>query len=56
MGREERQRDEIMSALRRHEYGRVLVLSREHLVEFPDDDAVQAAADEALRRTRRKRP
>ena len=49
MSRRERQREEIMSALARQHYGRVLVLSREHLAEFPDDAAVRLAADQAER-------
>lgn len=49
MSRRERQRDEIMSTLRRQHYTRVVVLSREHLAEFPDDVDVRAAADEAER-------
>ena len=49
MSRRERQCDEIRSALTRGQYARVLVLSREHLAEFPDDDDVQAAAAEARR-------
>ena len=49
MSRRERQRDQIMSALRRHRYALVLVLSREHLAEFPDDVGVRAAADHAER-------
>ena len=49
MSRRERQRDEIMSTLRRQHYNRVVVLSREHLAEFPDDVDVRAAADEAER-------
>ena len=38
-----------MSSLRCQQYTRVLVLSREHLAEFPDDVDVLAAADEAER-------
>ena len=38
-----------MSTLRRQHYSRVVVLSREHLAEFPDDVDVRAAADEAER-------
>ena len=49
MSRRERQRDEIMSALRRQHYSRVAVLSREHLAEFPDDVDVMAATAEAER-------
>jgi hypothetical protein len=54
--RRERQREEIISALTRRHYTRVLVLSREHLAEFPDDGAVRAAADLAQRQQRRQAP
>jgi DNA-binding GntR family transcriptional regulator len=47
--RRQRQREQIVSALRRGHYARVLVLCREHLIEFPDDVEVQIAADEAER-------
>ena len=47
MGRRERQQQEIASTLARGHYARVLVLAREHLVEYPDDIDVIAAADEA---------
>ena len=47
MSRRERQRDEIMSALRRYEFARVLVLCREHLADFPDDADVQKAGEYA---------
>jgi hypothetical protein len=47
VSRRERQQQQISSALARGHYARVLVLSREHLVEFPDDEDVQAAAAEA---------
>jgi hypothetical protein len=49
VSRRDRQREEIMSSLRCQQYTRVLVLSREHLAEFPDDVDVLAAADEAER-------
>ena len=38
-----------MSALGRCEFARVLVLSREHLADFPDDTDVQSAAEHAAR-------
>lgn len=38
-----------MAALRHHHFARVLVLSREHLAEFPDDVDVREAADAAAR-------
>ena len=56
MSRRERQCDEIKSALTRGQYARVLVLSREHLAEFPDDNDVRAAAAEARQRHRQGRP
>ena len=34
-------------ALEREHYARVLVLAREHLAEFPDDDDVRHAAEVA---------
>jgi hypothetical protein len=49
VSRRERQREQIVSALRRGHYGRLLVLSREHLAEFPDDVDVVAAAEQADR-------
>jgi hypothetical protein len=49
MSRRERQQQQIASALARGHYARVLVLAREHLAEFPDDDDVIAAAAEARR-------
>lgn len=47
MSRRERQREEIRSALLRRQYHRVLVLSREHLAEFPDEVDVRVAAAQA---------
>jgi hypothetical protein len=47
MSRRERQQQHIASALERGHYARVLVLAREHLAEFPDDDAVRDAAERA---------
>jgi len=47
VGRRERQQQQIEAALARGHYARVLVLAREHLHEFPDDDDVRAAADAA---------
>jgi hypothetical protein len=44
MSRHERQREQIVAALGRRQFARVLVLSREHLAEFPDDLVVQAAS------------
>jgi hypothetical protein len=49
VSRRERQREQIFSALRSGQYARVLVLSREHLAEFPGDVDVGAAADRAER-------
>ena len=47
MVRRERQRDQILLALDRQQYARVVVLSSQHLSEFPDDVVVRAAADDA---------
>ena len=55
MGRRERQSEEIMSALERRQYARVLVLSREHLAEFPDDEEVRAAGGPGAAADRRGR-
>jgi hypothetical protein len=44
VGRRERQQREIASELALGNYARVVVLAREHLTEFPDDDDVRAAA------------
>jgi hypothetical protein len=44
MDRRERQQLQIAAALDRRHYARVLVLAREHLAEYPDDDVVKAAA------------
>jgi hypothetical protein len=49
VNRRQRQAEQIVSALERGEYRRVLVLAREHLTEFPDDVVVRAAADAAER-------
>lgn len=49
MSRRKRQHDEIMSALMRRQYLRVLVLSREHLAEFPDEVDVRVAAAQVQR-------
>ena len=43
MSRRERQQQQIADALARGHYARVIVLSREHLDEFPDDDDVRQA-------------
>ena len=47
MSRRERQQEQIRAAINRQHYARVLVLAREHLAEFPDDDVVRAAFAEA---------
>ena len=47
MTRRERQQQHIASALERGHYARVLVLAREHLAEFPEDDGVRKAAEVA---------
>jgi hypothetical protein len=47
MTRRERQQQHIASALEREHFARVLVLAREHLAEFPDDDDVRQAAEVA---------
>lgn len=47
MSRRERQQQQIQSALGRGHYARVLVLAREHLGEFPDDEEVRQAAARA---------
>ena len=47
MSRRERQQQHIVSALERGHYARVLVLAREHLAEYPEDDAVREAAESA---------
>ena len=47
MGRRERQREQILAAWQRGELARVLVLSRQHLAEFPDDEDVRRAAEAA---------
>lgn len=47
MTRRERQQAEILAAARDGEFARVLVLSREHLAEFPDDPEVANAAERA---------
>ena len=49
MGRQERQRQEIAAALARGHLARVVVLAREHLDEFPDDEVVSACATAASR-------
>jgi hypothetical protein len=47
MSRRERQQQHIAAALERGHYARVLVLAREHLAEYPDDDGVREAAETA---------
>jgi len=54
MSRRERQQQHIASALERGHYARVLVLAREHLAEFPEDEDVRDAAERA--RTAWERP
>ena len=44
MSRRERQQHQVASALAQRHFARVLVLAREHLAEFPDDDDVRDAA------------
>jgi hypothetical protein len=48
VSRRERQQQQVAAALARRHYARVLVLAREHLAEFPDDDDVRDAAVVAL--------
>jgi hypothetical protein len=55
VSRQDRQREEVISALIRRHYRRVLVLSREHLAEFPDDADVRIAAEHAQERYERDR-
>jgi hypothetical protein len=47
MSRRERQQQHIAAALERGHYARVLVLAREHLAEYPEDDGVREAAETA---------
>ena len=47
MERRERQQQQVASALARGHFARVLVLAREHLAEFPDDEDVTRAAEAA---------
>ena len=47
MSRCERQRYQVVSALAQRHFARVLVLAREHLAEFPEDDDVRDAANVA---------
>jgi hypothetical protein len=47
MERRERQQQQVASALARGHFARVLVLAREHLAEFPDDEGVRRAAETA---------
>jgi hypothetical protein len=47
VSRQDRQRQQIARALERRRFALVLVLCREHLVEFPDDLEVRAAAERA---------
>jgi hypothetical protein len=49
--RRERQQQQIAIDLSRGRFARVLVMSREHLAEFPDDVDVQLAAELAARET-----
>jgi hypothetical protein len=56
VGRRERQQQQIASALERGDYARVVVLAREHLAEFPDDDDVRFAAARAEQARRSEEP
>jgi len=47
MERRARQQRQVASALARGHFARVLVLAREHLAEFPDDEDVIRAAEAA---------
>ena len=47
VSRRERQREQINVTMARGDYARALVLAREHLAEFPDDEIVRAALVEA---------
>jgi Flp pilus assembly protein TadD len=47
VSRSERQREQIRAAIARGHYARALVLAREHLAEFPDDEVVRNALAEA---------
>jgi hypothetical protein len=47
VNRRERQREQIAAALARGHFARVLVLAREHLAEYPDDEDVRTAAARA---------
>jgi hypothetical protein len=47
MTRRERQQQQVGLALERGHYARVLVLAREHLAEYPDDEDVRKAAEVA---------
>ena len=47
MSRRERQKHQVASALAQRHFARVLVLAREHLAEFPEDDDVRDAANAA---------
>jgi len=47
VSRRERQQQHITAALERGHFARVLVLAREHLAEYPDDDGVREAAEAA---------
>jgi hypothetical protein len=49
--RRERQQQQIAVELSRGRFARVLVLSREHLAEFPGDVDVQLAGELAARAT-----
>jgi hypothetical protein len=47
--RRERQQQQIATALARGEVSRALVLTREHLAEFPEDLEIQAAVEQTAR-------
>jgi len=49
MTREDRQRGEIGVAFDRGDWARVVVLAREHLVEYPEDSVVRDLAERAGR-------
>ena len=56
MKRRERQQEEIAAALARGHFTRVLVLAREHLAEYPDDEDVRSAAARARQARRPDSP
>lgn len=54
--RRQRQQQQIAIDLSEGRFARVLVMSREHLAEFPDDVDVQLAAEIAARATGEEAP